>query len=138
MVVQLAPHFQLHEFTRSSTGLPNEPGPEEIAALRALCSALLVPLRQQFGRIRITSGFRSTEVNAELARRGYGVAKRSQHLRGEAADFFPVDAEIDLVWRRIVSMGHDGWPIDQAIRYENHIHISHSARHPPRREIFTL
>ena len=49
--------------------------------MKALCRNILEPLRQQFGPIIISSGFRSLEVN-----RGVGGAQSSQHLRGEAAD----------------------------------------------------
>ena len=81
----LSDHFTLFEFTRSGYAIENEldniPNETQIASMKALCRNILEPLRQQFGPIIISSGFRSPEVN-----RGVGGAQSSQHLRGEAAD----------------------------------------------------
>lgn len=81
----LSDHFTLFEFTRSGYAIENEldniPNESQIASMKALCRNILEPLRQQFGPIIISSGFRSLEVN-----RGVGGAQSSQHLRGEAAD----------------------------------------------------
>lgn len=81
----LSDHFTLFEFTRSGYAIENEldniPNASQIASMKALCRNILEPLRQQFGPIIISSGFRSPEVN-----RGVGGAQSSQHLRGEAAD----------------------------------------------------
>lgn len=48
-----------------------------------LCEAFMQPLRNQFGPIRITSGYRTQELNEEV-----GGAANSAHLTGEAADFY--------------------------------------------------
>lgn len=81
----LSDHFTLFEFTRSGYAIENEldniPNASQIASMKALCRNILEPLRQQFGPIIISSGFRTLEVN-----RGVGGAQSSQHLRGEAAD----------------------------------------------------
>ena len=81
----LSDHFTLFEFTRSGYAIENEldniPNASQIASMKAVCRNILEPLRQQFGPIIISSGFRSLEVN-----RGVGGAQSSQHLRGEAAD----------------------------------------------------
>lgn len=57
------------------------PNLKQIGALRALCENVLEPLRQRFGPIIISSGFRCRKVNSLVG----GVAY-SQHLKGEAAD----------------------------------------------------
>lgn len=85
--MQLTPHFALNEFTRSQTatrrGIPNNPGPNEIAALKRLCEQVLEPVRAHFGKpVRISSGYRSPRLNAAI-----GGAASSQHRLGEAADF---------------------------------------------------
>ena len=49
--------------------------------LAYLCHMVLQPLRDRFGPIRITSGYRCPELN-----RAVGGVKNSQHLQGEAAD----------------------------------------------------
>lgn len=54
---------------------------------------LLWELHEELGSkkpIHIISGFRSADTNAKLKRIGRGVAKRSMHIQGKAADvFFP-------------------------------------------------
>ena len=77
----LSPYFALQEFTRTSTGLTNIPGPEELANLQALVDNVLHPARVALGPIHINSGFRSVTVN-----RMVGGSKTSHHLRGMAAD----------------------------------------------------
>lgn len=82
---RLTPHFCLREFLISATavrrGIDNTPTPDAVARLVALCLNVLEPLRRRFGVIRITSGYRSPDVN-----RLVGGAPTSQHMRGEAAD----------------------------------------------------
>lgn len=83
--IQLSRHFRLSEFTRSATairyGIDNEPDVETVEALQSLCIHVLEPLRERFGVIRITSGYRSLKVNERV-----GGSRTSQHLLGEAAD----------------------------------------------------
>ena len=63
-------------------GLDNTPGERERLALLALVEKVLDPLREALGEpIRITSGYRSPELN-----RLVGGVPTSQHLKGEAAD----------------------------------------------------
>jgi len=84
--VRLSPSFALEELTRTSTGRPNEPTPEDRARLVALCSHALEPIRALLGvPLRVTSGYRSPQVNAAI-----GGARGSQHMLGEAADIVPV------------------------------------------------
>ena len=57
-------HFSINELTRTSTGLPNTPGPEELANLEHLVDAVLDPAREAMGGpIHINSGYRSPAVN---------------------------------------------------------------------------
>jgi zinc D-Ala-D-Ala carboxypeptidase len=81
----LTEHFSLWEMTRSGTairkGIDNIPTAEDKERLRKLCQNVLEPLRRRFGMIRVTSGYRSEQLNKAVG----GVAC-SQHLRGEAAD----------------------------------------------------
>ena len=84
--MQLSKNFRLGEFTRSDTakrlGIVNEcSSVEQVLNLAYLCHMVLQPLRDRFGPIRITSGYRQPELN-----RAVGGLKNSQHLRGEAAD----------------------------------------------------
>ena len=84
--MQLSTNFRLGEFTRSDTakrlGIENEcSSVEQVLNLAYLCHMVLQPLRDKFGPIRITSGYRCPELN-----RAVGGVKNSQHMRGEAAD----------------------------------------------------
>lgn len=81
----LSQHFTLYEMMRSGTaidhGLLNRPNRKQIENLRLLAQHLLEPLRQHFGPIVVSSGFRSEKVNSLV-----GGVPGSQHTKGEAAD----------------------------------------------------
>lgn len=84
--MQLSPHFTLAEMTFSQTaarrGIPNDPPPSVVAALKTLCSEVLEPVRVHFDRpVRVSSGYRSPELNLAI-----GGSRSSQHCLGEAAD----------------------------------------------------
>jgi uncharacterized protein YcbK (DUF882 family) len=57
-----------------------------------LTENILQPVRDKFGPIRITSGYRCPEVN-KLA----GGSKTSNHVLGFAADIEPINTDIKLV-----------------------------------------
>ena len=84
----LSSHFTLGEFLRSGTaikyGIDNTPQQAMvITRLMMLCEQVLEPLRQHFGVITITSGYRCPQLNLAV----HGVPG-SQHTLGEAADIF--------------------------------------------------
>jgi hypothetical protein len=84
--MNLSPNFTLAEMTKSETalrhGMDNEPGEQEIAALKLLCEKVLQPVRDHYGKgVKVNSGFRHPEVNAKV-----GGSKTSDHCRGQAAD----------------------------------------------------
>ncbi len=96
--LRLSPHFRLGEFTRSITaerlGISNEPGYEQLLAMKHLCREVLEPLREFHGApIRITSGYRSPALNEAVG--GVGC---SQHLLGEAADLSVPSEEVARQW----------------------------------------
>jgi zinc D-Ala-D-Ala carboxypeptidase len=97
-VGDLSPHFTLSELTRTATGLPNTPTAEHLAALTAMCSTLIEPVRARFGPVSIHSGYRSTAVNEKI-----GGSVTSQHMRGEAADFHVPGVALETVFRWIVT-----------------------------------
>ena len=85
-IMRLSNNFRLSEFTRSDTakrlGIENEcSSVEQVLNLAYLCHMVLQPLRDKFGPIRITSGYRQPKLNGAV-----GGASNSQHMRGEAAD----------------------------------------------------
>ncbi|MBI5827668.1 MAG: peptidase M15 [Deltaproteobacteria bacterium] len=95
--MQLSRNFTLEELTATTTGFLNRPDSDEINRLAELALHILQPIRERWGRIRITSGFRSPSVNSAV-----GGVSTSQHCFGEAADFAPLDAPIDEVFSWIV------------------------------------
>lgn len=126
----LSPHFTLAELTRTSTGLANEPAPSQVAALTSLCLHVLEPIRALLGvPLRVTSGFRSSAVNAAI--KG---APLSQHVKGEAADFMPVGMDVEVAMGRIVAAR---LPVDQLIVYPRggFLHVSHAAQRVQRGEL---
>jgi hypothetical protein len=84
--MNLTRNFTLSELTKSDTairkGINNNPNAEQIEKLKALCENILQPVRDHFGRVKITSGYRSPELCTAI-----GSSINSQHARAEAADF---------------------------------------------------
>ena len=69
--MRLSEHFSLNELTNSATaaaqGLPNTPDVEALANLSRLATTILEPVRALLGvPCRVTSGYRSPEVNAAI------------------------------------------------------------------------
>lgn len=83
--MNLSTNFTLEELTHSATairkGIDNTPSEEIILKLKDLCDNVLQPLRDHFGIIHVSSGYRCVELNKLI-----GGAKTSQHTKGEAAD----------------------------------------------------
>ena len=84
--MNLTRNFSLLELTKSDTairkGIDNEPNADQIDKLKLLCENILQPVRDHFGRVKVTSGFRSSELCVAI-----GSSINSQHARAEAADF---------------------------------------------------
>jgi hypothetical protein len=80
--------FKLWEFIKSVTadqkGIKNLPNETEVAHLRLLCVKVLQPARKALGPLKISSGFRSEELNKVV-----GGAENSDHRLGYAADIIP-------------------------------------------------
>lgn len=79
-------YFTINELTNSQTakqrGIDNTPPKEVVLNLVKLVDNVLDPLRERYGKpIRVTSGYRSEELNRSL--KG---SKTSHHLKGQAAD----------------------------------------------------
>jgi len=120
-------HFTLQELTHSNTataeGIPNHPGPAEVAALRALCARVLDPLREALGKpITINCAYRGPVLNRRV-----GGVPNSQHLTGQAADLQSPQATVLELFKLTISLG---LPYDQVI-YEARsatskwLHVSH-------------
>ena len=84
--MNLSRNFTLSELIKSDTairkGINNNPNAEQIEKLKALCENILQPVRDHFGRVKVTSGFRSVDLCLAI-----GSSSNSQHAKAEAADF---------------------------------------------------
>lgn len=83
--MKLSKHFSLWEFTASQTatrlGIDNTPTDEHLDNLIQLCQFVLEPIREQFGPVHVSSGYRSPQLNVAV-----GGSTTSQHCNGQAAD----------------------------------------------------
>jgi len=122
--MKLSPHFTLDEFTVSQTAtrlhINNTPPPAYVPCLIELCDALLEPIREHFGVVHISSGFRSRSLNAAI-----GGSNSSQHSKGEAADII-IYGKTPLEVCRWVEQS--GLPFDQLIEEGGWTHISYSPK----------
>ena len=85
--MNLSKNFTLSELTKSQTavrkGINNEPSTADINNLIHLAETILQPVREHFGKpVMISSGYRSPALCEAI-----GSSTKSQHARGEAADF---------------------------------------------------
>ena len=130
-VITLTPHFELEEFERTGTRLVNVAPQIVVVRLKLLCAAILEPLREKTGPLRITSGYRSVQVNEAV-----GSKSNSQHLTGQACDCVPLKMKSEQAFEILHQLASDGLPVDQAILYpkKGHIHVSFNADEAPRRQ----
>jgi hypothetical protein len=85
--MKLTENFSLGELTKSQTaerkGIDNSPSTEHQENLKSLCEMILQPIRDHFGQVvSVSSGYRSPELCVAI-----GSSTKSQHARGESADF---------------------------------------------------
>ena len=84
--MKLSKNFSLNELTKSQTairmGIDNTSDTEQLVNLAVLVQQVLQPCREQFGSISINSGLRVLKLNQAI-----GSSDKSQHTKGEAADF---------------------------------------------------
>jgi len=140
--ILLSQHFCLDEFTKSSTaikhGIQNNPPQEAVENLRRLCANTLEPLREELGLpVVITSGFRTKILNDLLAHS----SERSQHMQGQAADFYVAPGQSGLSRRELLIKAFrliitsEQIDYDQLILYPSFIHVSYVSRERNRRTI---
>jgi zinc D-Ala-D-Ala carboxypeptidase len=73
--MNLSRNFTLQELTKSDTavrlGVDNNPNANQIEKLKLLCENILQPVRDHFGPVTITSGFRSPALCVKIGRIRY-------------------------------------------------------------------
>jgi len=85
--MKLSENFTLDELAKSQEairlGILNEPNDEHITNLILLCKNILQPIRNYFKiPVSISSGYRSAALCEAI-----GSSSKSQHTKGQAADF---------------------------------------------------
>ena len=130
-------YFSWSEMRTTSTGINNALTEEARANIYRLVQEVLDPLREELGvPIRVTSGYRSPDVNAAV-----GGSRTSRHMLGLAADIkargFNARQVVDCI-DRMYETGHLDY--DQAIAYAvsrgGHVHVGLSPEGvTPRRQM---
>ena len=111
--MKLSTHLDLSEVIRSDSakrnGISNMPTKEHIANFMLLAEKIFEPIREHFCvPIRISSGYRSKELNAKI-----GGSATSQHCKGQAVD---IDMDgTSLTNKQIFDYIKDNLPFDQLI-----------------------
>jgi hypothetical protein len=85
--MKLSDNFTLNELTKSQEalrlGIDNIPNDEHIENLKILCENILQPIRDFYGMpLSVSSGYRSAALCEAI-----GSSSKSQHTKGQAADF---------------------------------------------------
>jgi len=85
--MNLSKSFTLNELTKSQEatrlGIDNIPNEEHIQNLKILCEKILQPIRDFYGMpVSVSSGYRSVALCEAI-----GSSSKSQHTKGQAADF---------------------------------------------------
>ena len=119
MSSKLSKNFTLDELTVTSTSASNEPAELHKDKLLYLSQYLLQPIRNEFGRVDINSGYRSEGVNLAI-----GGSKTSQHCKGEAADIRTPDADLWEVYVWILNSLSFGQCIYEEKGAAKWVHIS--------------
>ena len=83
--MKLSKNFTRSEIEHSNTakrlGIKNEMSQEHLENMQNLIDNLIQPLRDDIGPIRISSGYRSPQLNKAI-----GGSGKSQHCHGQAID----------------------------------------------------
>ena len=138
--MKLSPHFTLEEMIKSQAGdragIDNMPSPACREALRALCVNVLEPIRERFGPVVVTSGYRGPELN-----RIVGSSSSSQHPKGEAGDIeVPGTSNRDLALWIEMHLDFDQLILEcykPGVPNSGWVHVSYRAHKPNRKQVLT-
>ena len=99
----------------------NIPNLEQTINLTQLCCNVLDCIRERFGMVTITSGFRNEIYNKKV-----GGAKNSQHTKGQAADFIIEKVNLKDVYKWIIANLDYDQIIFEVSGNKKWIHISYN------------
>jgi len=111
--MKLSKNFSLQEMIKSQVadrkGINNNPSPAQIENLKLLCENILQPVRDHFGLVNVSSGFRSAELCIAI-----GSSVNSQHCadNGSAACDFEIFGKDN---EEVANWVYSNTPIDQII-----------------------
>lgn len=140
--MQLSKNFSLAELTESQTGRRHNikeqfnPPQEVIQNLKELCEKVLQPIRDKVGAIKVSSGYRSPQVNKIV-----GGATSSQHLTGEAVDISGINISNAELFKAIKD---SNLPYDQLLwEYGTKsnpawVHVSYTSNRKPRKQVLYI
>ena len=140
--MQLSKNFSLAELTESQTGRRHNikeqfnPPQEVITNLKELCEKVLQPIRDKVGAIKVSSGYRSPQVNKIV-----GGATSSQHLTGEAVDISGINISNAELFKAIKD---SNLPYDQLLwEYGTKsnpawVHVSYTSNRKPRKQVLYI
>lgn len=119
-------NFSISELVKSDKakqkGIKNIPSISQIDNMLNLIFYCLQPIRDKFGAIRITSGYRCEELNKLVK----GSAT-SNHLQGNAADIIPLNATFKQVYDFIVNnLDYDECFIEKNSDGTKWLHVAYS------------
>lgn len=126
---QISKYFKLGEFLKvSNSSIPNIPTPQAYENLKQLAAYLDI-LRQKFGAITVTSGYRSPDYQKYLKEHGGEMEKKeaatySYHQEGIAADITPLATPATKVYAAIVNDPTLNKIISELAIKENTIHLA--------------
>lgn len=135
--MDLSKNLTLEEVTKSATAdklkIKNDNMTDAVLEnLKALATAVFQPAREKLGPIRVSSGYRSPELNKAI-----GGAQNSQHSVGEALDLQALNATNKELFLFI----KDNLPFDQLIwefgsdANPEWVHVSHKQNSNNRKQV---
>lgn len=124
-MVKISKNFDLNEFIHSDTAqrlkIDNRPSVAIIDNIKWLVEAIMQPVRDKFGVVIVTSGFRCATLNKAV-----GGQSNSQHLIGQACDFIVRNAKPKDVFDYIRdNLDYDQLLFEYDSKGNRWIHVSH-------------
>lgn len=133
-------YFSMGEMMRSQTadarGINNKCNIEQAGNIQRLIVEVLDPLREAYGKpIRVTSGFRSPELNKAV-----GGSRTSDHMTGCAADIVGTPNNKEENKKLFELVQELGLSYDQLIDEKNFrwVHVSFRSKETNRKQVLAM